>query len=284
METLSADTSPEAERVQVALLRKASLARRLALIADLSQMVLQLSWQGLRRAQPEASDQEIRLRSVALNYGQELADHLATLLERRPHMSIPPTILAALMPLIDAFDSLGIAYYIGGSVASSLYGLPRSTLDIDLIADLHQEQVPALIAQLQDAYYFDEAALRTAIDRRASYNFIHLETMLKVDVFILKPRPFDQEAFRRAQRQPASQAEPAHMLALASAEDMVLAKLEWYRLGGEISERQWNDVLGMLKVQEPTLDLAYLQRWAIALRIDDLLTRALSEARANGDR
>lgn len=284
METLSADTSPEAERVQIALLRTASFARRLALIADLSQMVLQLSWQGLRRAQPEASDQEIRLRSVALNYGQELAGHLATLLERRPRMSIPPTILAALMPLIDAFDSLGIAYYIGGSVASSLYGLPRSTLDIDLIADLHQEQVPALIAQLQDAYYFDEAALRTAIDRRASYNFIHLETMLKVDVFILKPRLFDQEAFRRAQRQPASQTEPAHMLALASAEDMVLVKLEWYRLGGEISERQWNDVLGMLKVQEPTLDLAYLQRWAIALRVDDLLTRALSEARANGDR
>lgn len=282
MQPSLSDTSPEAEQVQIALLRSASEARRLALASDLSQMALQLSWRGLQRRYPGESERAIRLRSVALNYGQALADRLAEALEARHIMSIPPTILAALTPVLDAFQQLGIAYYIGGSVASSLYGLPRSTLDVDLIADLRPEHVGPLVAQLQDAYYLDEEALRKAIERRSSCNLIHLATMLKVDVFILQARPFDQEAFRRVRQSQASEDEPERTLALSSAEDMVLAKLEWYRLGNEVSERQWSDVLGILKVQGAALDRAYLRQWAASLRLTDLLERALAEADLTG--
>jgi hypothetical protein len=278
MQSALSDTSPEAEQVQMALLRQASIARRLSLVSDLSQMVLQLSWQGLRRAHPGASEREIRLRSVALNYGQAVADSLAAALEERQIMSIPPTILAAMIPVIDAFEQLGVAYYIGGSVASSLHGLPRSTLNVDLIADLRLEHVQPLVTRLQDAYCLDEAAIRTAIQRRASCNLIHLETMLKVDIFVLKTRPFDQGAFQRIQQHHASQTEPARMLVLSSAEDAVLAKLGWYRMGGEVSERQWNDLLGILTVQGTALDLPYLRHWAADLQVTDLLERALAEA------
>ncbi len=278
MQPALSDTSPEAERVQIALLRQASIARRLSLVSDLSQMVLQLSWQGLWRAHPDASEWEIRLRSVALNYGQAVADSLAMALEERQIMSIPPTILTAITPVIEVFEQLGVAYYIGGSVASSLHGLPRSTLDVDVIADLRLEHVQPLVARLQDTYYLDEEAIRAAIQHRASCNLIHLETMLKVDIFVLKARPFDQGAFQRIQQHQVSQTEPARMLALSSAEDVVLAKLEWYRMGGEVSERQWNDLLGILKVQGTALDLPYLRHWAADLQVTDLLERALAEA------
>lgn len=277
MQPALSDTSPEAEQAQIALLRQASVAKRLKVVSDLSQMVLQLSWQGLRHVHPDASEREIRLRSVALNYGQALADRLAVLCEERQTMSIPPTVLAAMTPVIDAFEQLGIVYYIGGSVASSLHGLPRSTLDVDLIADLRPEHVEPLVARLQDMYYLDEEAISKAAQNRSSCNLIHLETMLKVDIFVLKTRPFDQEAFQRTQRHQASQAEPVRMLALSSAEDAVLAKLEWYRMGGEVSERQWSDVQGILKVRGLSLDLPYLRRWAAALQVADLLERALAE-------
>ncbi len=278
MGTPFSDTVPEAEQVQIALLRTASEARRLGLASDLSQMALQLSWQGLRRLHPGEDEQAIRLRSAALNYGQAIYERLANTLEGRQIMSIPPTLLAAITPVIDAFEQLGVAYFIGGSVASSIYGLPRSTLDVDLIAALRPEHVQPLAARLQDSYYLDEEAIHRAIQRRASCNLIHLATMLKVDVFIAPARPFDQEALRRIRKSQASETEPERVLSLASAEDMTLAKLEWYRMGGEVSERQWNDVLGILKVQGAALDRAYLRRWAVDLGLSDLLERALAEA------
>ena len=278
MGTAFTDTSPEAESVQIALLRGASEARRLHLASNLSQMVLQLSWQGLQRLYPDESEQKIRLRSAALNYGQALADCLAAALEERHLMSIPPTILAAITPVIDVLEELGVAYYIGGSVASSIYGLPRSTLDVDLVADLRPEQAQPLVARLQQTYYLDEEAILRAIERRSSCNLIHLETMLKVDVFIAQMRPFDLEVFQRLRQSQASEAEPHRILMLSSAEDMVLAKLEWYRLGNEVSERQWSDVLGMLKVQGSALDTAYLRQWATHLGLLDLLERAFTEA------
>ncbi len=101
--------------------------------------------------------------------------------------------------------------------------------------------------------------------------------MFKVDVFARKRRPFDQAQFERRTAQVVAIA-PERTAYVASPEDTVLTKLEWYRMGGDVSERQWRDALGVLKVQGERLDLAYLRRWATALEVADLLEKALIAA------
>ena len=185
-------------------------------------------------------------------------------------------ILAAITPVVEAFEGLGVAYHIGGSVASSAYGIIRATIDADLVADLRLEHVRPLVKQLEAEYYIDADAVRDAIRRRGSFNAIHLDTMLKVDVFIPKTRAFDQEELRRTRREML--VEGTRQFYMASPEGTILNKLEWYKMGGEVSDRQWNDILGVLKVRGTTLDMAYMQRWAKALQVTDLLQRALVEA------
>jgi hypothetical protein len=187
-----------------------------------------------------------------------------------------PDIQATITPLVEVLEQLGVLYHIGGSVASSLYGIPRLTIDVDLIADLRMGHVRPLVKQLQTIYYIDEDMVRDAISRHSSFNIIHQDTILKVDVFIPKSRLFDQEELRRAQQEVLL--EGTRPFNMASPEGTILNKLEWYRMGGEVSDRQWNDILGVLKVQGTNLDMAYLQRWAANLKVTDLLERALVDA------
>lgn len=185
---------------------------------------------------------------------------------------------AALSGLVAAFEDLGIEYQVGGSVASSLHGLPRSTLDVDVVADLRPHHVGPLVRQLADEYYVAAEAVRDAIRRSASFNLIHQATVLKVDVFVLKARAFDQAAFRRGVVDTLPTSAVARSFVFETPEDVILHKLEWYRLGNELSERQWLDVLGVLKVQGAALDEDYMGRWAAQLGVADLLERALGEA------
>jgi hypothetical protein len=277
MKTQSSDTSPEAERVQIALLRAASPGRRLALANALSRMALQLSAIGLRRAHPGASRRELAVLSVAHTYGQTLSERVRLRTEGRVFMPVAPDLYAAMAPVLQAFEQLGVAYYVGGSVASSVYGMPRATLGVDLVADLNAEQIQALVQRLQDAYYISEDAALDAVKQRSSFNVIHLPTMLKLDIFVRKARAFDDEAFRRARQELVDEASGL-TLTLPSPEDILLAKLEWYRQGAEVSDRQWSDILGILKVQGAALDLPYARHWASSLGVADLLARALGEA------
>jgi len=193
-------------------------------------------------------------------------------------MSEPNTryIFDAITPVVEALENLGVNYHIGGSVASSIYGIIRATIDADLVANLELKHVRPLVKLLEADYYIDEDSVRDAVKRRGSFNAIYLDTMLKVDVFIPKSRLFDQEELRRIQLQPLI--EGYRPFYVASPEGTILNKLEWYRMGGEVSDRQWNDILGVLKVQGANLDMAYLQRWAVALKVSDLLERALVDA------
>src|SRR5205807_4582709 len=187
-----------------------------------------------------------------------------------------PDILAATTPVVEALEQLEVPYHIGGSVASSLNGIPRLTIDVDLVTNLKLEHVRPLVRLLEGEYYIDEDAVRDAVKRRSSFNVIHLESILKIDVFIAKSRVFDQEEFRRVQLKTLEGSDRPFYV--ASPEGTILNKLEWYRMGGEVSDRQWNDILGVLKVQDSNLDMAYLQRWAVALKVSDLLERALVDA------
>ena len=191
-----------------------------------------------------------------------------------------PDILVALDPIIKAFTALGIPYCIGGSVASSAYGIARATLDVDLVADLKIHHVDSLSVMLESDYYIDRDMILDAMKRRSSFNLIHLGTMLKVDVFIIKDRPYDQSAFQRKRKDTLDEEQITDEFYLASPEDVILNKLEWFRMGGESSERQWNDVVGIMQVQGDLLDRNYLYHWASELKISDLLEKAFHDAGA----
>jgi len=185
--------------------------------------------------------------------------------------------LQVTLEVVRALDALEIPYLLCGSLTSSLHGIPRTTQDADLVADLQYAQVAPLVERLAGAFYIDDARIRDAIRRRASFNMIHLATMTKVDIFILKDEPLDRREMERRQWIALPGGEGASLW-VATAEDIVLQKLSWFVLGGEGSERQWTDVQGVLKVQRGKLDLEDLRRSAAEAGLEDLLERALSEA------
>lgn len=167
-------------------------------------------------------------------------------------------------------------YVIGGSLASTLYGMVRTTQDSDIVAKMRPEHILTFVEALQDEFFIDEEMIAESIQRNSSFNIIHRDTMFKVDVFIPKPRPFLQSQLARAQRQSFT-LESEMSANFTSPEDTVLAKLEWYRMGGEVSGRQWRDILGVMKTRAGELDLDYLRKWAQELNVADLLERARNE-------
>lgn len=188
-----------------------------------------------------------------------------------------PEQIAVTMLVADALEALGVPYAIGGSFASALHGVMRATMDADLVADLQQEDVAPFVQALGELFYANAEMMREAIGQHRSFNLIHLESMFKVDVFVARPRDFDRAQLARRQLHLLSE-DPERRAYVASAEDTVLAKLEWYRMGGETSDRQWRDALGVLKVQGLRLDLAYMRHMAAGLGVKDLLERALEES------
>jgi hypothetical protein len=176
------------------------------------------------------------------------------------------------------FESLGIRYFIGGSLASSLHGIPRATQDVDLVAEVDHSHVDALARAFESAFYVDAESIHRAITDRRSFNLIHLETMFKIDVFILKRDSVSREQMSRRQSYQLSD-DSADVLFLSSAEDTIISKLVWYELGGNVSDRQWSDVLGVLQVQGQNLDQAYLRGAAEQRDILPLLEQAIRDAR-----
>ncbi len=180
--------------------------------------------------------------------------------------------------LAAVFVELEVEYLVGGSVASSVHGVPRATNDVDLVARLAGRHVDAFVAALRGDFYVDADMIHDAIRRRASFNVVHLATMLKADVFVFDGSAQAQAELSRKQAIEVVVGEPA--VWFSSPEDIVLQKLAWYRKGNEVSERQWTDVLGVLQVSGPRLDLAYLNHWAAQLGLTSLLERAWAMTKA----
>ena len=176
-------------------------------------------------------------------------------------------------------EELEIAYVIGGSMASTAYGRIRTTMDVDIVADLTTDQATPLVRALQSDFYVDSSSVTEAIQRRSSCSFIHLETMFKVDLFIAKDRPFDRLQIQRRTRMVLGD-EPHQEAYVATAEDIIMAKLDWYRLGGEQSERQWRDIQGVLQISGNRLDNDYMRQTAAGLNVSKLLERALLDAKS----
>jgi hypothetical protein len=176
-------------------------------------------------------------------------------------------------------ELLKIPYYIGGSVASSFQGEVRFTEDLDLVISIHQSQTQSILNTFSQDFYISEIAVEDAMrGRTSSFNIIDLETTEKADIFVMRNDAFAQSKMARRQlyipvNRPASDA-----IYLCSPEDTVLQKLVWYRMTKNESQRQWRDVLGVLKIQGDRLDFDYLQKWSGELSLSDLLETACTES------
>lgn len=174
-----------------------------------------------------------------------------------------------------ALEQAGVPYFLGGSVASSLQGEPRSTNDIDFVVDLRANQIQALIQALGADFEMDEESLAEEVNRRGSWNVFFLPLAMKIDLFIKKHSPFDLSEFSRRRRFELGEGKS---LQVKSPEDTVLRKLLWFREGGEVSTTQWRDLVQVLRMSAGGLDDAYLSEWASTLGLTELLERARGEA------
>lgn len=188
--------------------------------------------------------------------------------------------IGVILLVVEAMERFNIPYLIGGSLASSIHGIARATRDVDIIADIREKDVESFSDELKERFYVDVEMIKEAIIRQTSFNLIHLESMFKVDVYILKQDVFSKEEFKRRKRIVVIPS-PERTTYVATPEDTILSKLDWFRMGGEISDRQWSDVLGILKVQKDRLDMNYLQYWAQELKLTDLLKRSIEDVKKN---
>jgi hypothetical protein len=171
-------------------------------------------------------------------------------------------------------DTLGIAHTIGGSIAASFAGEPRSSIDIDFVVAIEEKDIPALVSAFEPGFYVDEDAVRRAVRTKSSANLIEHKTQLKVDLFVAGGTPLDNQQLKR--RRPVTP-KPGVTIYVHPPEDILLQKLRWYQQGGGQSDRQWRDILGIVRVQGPRLDRDYLRRNAPTLDVTDLLDRVLGE-------
>lgn len=182
----------------------------------------------------------------------------------------------AAVTLFQTLDRLGIIYAVGGSLASSLHGVARATQDIDVVIDLHADQIEDFYKALAPQFYLDEGAMLGAVSRGNSFNLIHFGSGLKIDLFVASRHPLgsDQLAHRRLEATVLFGGGSIEV-SVISAEDIFLAKLLWYQEGGNVSERQWNDLLNLVLVQGDRLDRQYLGVQANRLGVSHLLVRLL---------
>jgi hypothetical protein len=274
MRTQSVDTHPDAERIMIEVVRSSPVSKRFKLVQSLTQSTFWSNIQAWRESHREASEQEAAVHFLSCCYGTGPAQRVQAALEKseRWHMQ-PIDLIAVMLPALHTFDELCVPYYLAGSIASSLHGMQQLAQDIDLVVDLGEARLPSLCALLQQHYLLDEDETRKAVRARTSFPLIHLDSLMKVDVVLTKRDAFAASMHQLIAQHTLDDRYP--LFRLASASEMILFKLQRYqrdeqlRTDGMQDDAEWNDILGMLKVQGPDLDLPLLEEWAGTLSMTD---------------
>jgi hypothetical protein len=283
MRTQSVDTHPDAERIMIELIRSSPVSKRFRLVQSLTQSAFWATIHTWQERYHQASEQEASLHVLSCSYGPGLAKLVQVALERREAWHLQPIdLLAVMLPARRALEDLHVPYYLGGSIASSLHGMQQLAQDIDLVADLGEQMPPSLFAVLGQHYLLDEDEAQEAVREHRPFPLIHPDSLMKVDVVFPKRDTFTTlirpliRGYTLDERYPP--------IPLASATEMILFKMQRYqwnersRTDGMLDDAEWNDILGMLKVQGPDLDLPLLEEWAGTLGLTDTWQRALVNA------
>jgi len=283
MTTQSVDTHPEAERIMIDVIRKAPMSKRFRLVQSLTQSALWSSMRAWQERHRKVSEQEAAVGYVSCSCGTALAQHVQAALGMRERWHVQPADLVTVMlPALKVFDELGAPCYLGGSVASSLHGMQQLAQDVDLVVDLPEHKLSTLLALLHRHYVLDEDEARQEVRERTSFPAIHLDSLMKIDVILPRPAAFETAMRQLVALYTLDERYPPFQV--ASTCEMILYKLRRYqrdersRSDGMRDDAQWNDILGMLKVQGPDLDLVLLEKWAATLEIRGTWRRALVDA------
>ncbi len=279
---LATDTPAHVEAEVLAALRALSAAQKLALARDMNRMADRLALAGILRRRPEIGLHEQGYTLALQRLAPEQRCHGSALLEGLPLMPTPVDPLALALRLAAILDARAISYVIVGSVAAVVHGEYRTTRDLDVVLNLAPSDVRALVNALQVDFTFlpDDVidalrqipVARTDPKQRASFCAYDKGTGFQIDIYLSSGRPFELVQFQRAQTIDIP-GEPGGTLRVASAEDTVLAKLEWYQMAP--SDRQWRDVQAILHVQGDSIEVAYLRQWANEIGVTILLEWAL---------
>ena len=167
--------------------------------------------------------------------------------------------------VIDILEKLNIPYMIGGSVAAIAYGEARLTLDMDVVVDMNEDQARQFAGSFGQEYYINLDSILDAIKNHGHFNIIQSEKGVKVDFYLLKDEAFDQEEFSRKRKEAFDEQKQA---VFASPEDVILKKLEWYKMGE--SQKHLDDIKGILKLSSSKLDLLYIDKWAVKIGVQDI--------------
>jgi hypothetical protein len=254
--------------------RAMPIERKMRILRDSYRTTRMLHAAGCQARQPQATREEIYRDWIRRTWGEPPSTSIG----------VPPMDLQTLdnLPILEqvlkVFRKLAIPLAVGGSWASTVYGEPRNSQDADITVAPFAGKEDEVAKALGTDFYCSVDAMRIANRDRFSFNLLHMPSGFKVDVFVQKDRPYDQMLLARSRPReiPGSNGVKLEMV---SAEDIILLKLEWYRLGGEISDQQWRDIRGVLKTQSSNLDDAYLDKWATDLGVVDLLTKARQDAK-----
>jgi hypothetical protein len=266
------DTPPEFERIVADVYRRMPLNRKWQILGETFTAARSLHAAGLRLREPDATPERIRSHWLVTSFGyRSQADTDAE------NMNGSSQNLTVLLDVVRVLTELGIPHALGGSMASSIYGVARFTRDADLAVEAFPAKEEAFAAALGPHYYLSLPAVRQAVAQHSSFNVLHTQEGFKVDIFVRKDEPFERLALQRRVMLTLPDI-PGQPLGILTPEDVILFKLIWFRLGNEVALQQWTDVLGVLRVQSGKLDNAYLDQWAAAVNVADLLAQALAEA------